>query len=539
MDKRVIDVPAYAAPDTRAVQGPSAGALWLFIAMLGAIPTFWIGFFALGRAWTLPEYSHGPLIPVLSFFLFLRHLKTVPPVADPTGSRWQGVLVTIFALLVAAIGNLARIPDIVTYGMITWVYGILLAGFGWERGRQFWPPVVHLVFMLPLPAFLYWKISIFLQFFSSELGVELIRCICIPVFHDGNVIDLGVYKLQVAEACSGLRYLFPALSFSYIFAVLYRGPMWHKAVLLLSAAPITILMNSFRIGAIGVIVDNFGIAHAEGFVHLFEGWVIFTICVLILFGLARLLQRIRGDRRPLHQALDLDVSGMWTQTKRVLRTPASLALAFAAIATTATGAAWHLAPERVAVDVARDPLVLFPNRIEGWTAGTAQRLAPNIEAVLAADDYLNVAYSSPGAAQPVDFFVAYYTDQAGGAGIHSPEVCIPAGGWEMSRITRRNVPVSLPDGTVRELPVNRAIVQKGLQQQVVYYWFEQRGRHLTSDYVVKATTVLDAVTRGRTDGALVRVITPIGSGERQEQADARLAGFLQDMLPILPRYIPE
>lgn len=518
---------------------PSAGSLWLLVAILGGLPTFWIGFFALGRAWSQPEYSHGPLIPILSLYLFLRHLKEVPPDPDASASRWQGVLVTIFALLVAAVGNLARIPDIVTYGMIIWVYGILLSGFGWERGRQFWPPVVHLVFMLPLPAFMYWKLSIFLQFLSSELGVELIRWFGIPVFLDGNVIDLGVYKLQVAEACSGLRYLFPALSFSYIFAVLYRGPMWHKAVLLLSAAPITILMNSFRIGAIGVIVDNFGIEHAEGFVHLFEGWVIFTICVLILFGLARFLQLIRGDRRPLHQALDLDTSGLWTQAKRVLRTPASIGLALAAIATTATGAAWHLAPERVSVDVVRDPLALFPNRLADWNAGSAQRLAPNIEAVLAADDYLNVAYSSPRAAQPVDFFVAYYTDQAGGAGIHSPEVCIPAGGWEMSRITQHVVPVNRPDGSVWNLPVNRAIVQKGLQQQVVYYWFEQRGRHLTSDYVVKATTVLDAVTRGRTDGALVRVITPIGGGERQAEADARLEVFLQDMLPILPRYIPE
>ena len=184
-------------------------------------------------------------------------------------------------------GNLARIPDIVTYAMILWIYGLILVSFGWQRGRQFWPPVLHLVFMLPLPAILYWQLSIKLQFFSSEIGVALIRAMDIPVFLDGNVIDLGVYKLQVAEACSGLRYLFPVMSFSYIFSVLYRGPIWHKAVLLLSAAPITVLMNAFRIGMIGVLVDRYGIEQAEGFLHYFEGWVIFIACVLILFGLAR------------------------------------------------------------------------------------------------------------------------------------------------------------------------------------------------------------------------------------------------------------
>ena len=104
-----------------------------------------------------------------------------------------------------------------------------------------------------------------------------------PVFLDGNVIDLGVYKLMVAEACSGLRYLFPIMSFTYVFAVLYRGPRWHKAVLLLSAVPIAVLMNSFRIGVIGILVDRYGIAQAEGFLHVFEGWVVFLTCIGILF----------------------------------------------------------------------------------------------------------------------------------------------------------------------------------------------------------------------------------------------------------------
>nr|WP_231040479.1 archaeosortase/exosortase family protein [Bacillus velezensis] len=85
--------------------------------------------------------------------------------------------------------------------------------------------------MLPLPQILYWELTIALQLISSELGVWLIRLADIPVFLEGNIIDLGVYKLQVADACSGLRYLFPILSFSYLMAILYRGPFWHKAVL--------------------------------------------------------------------------------------------------------------------------------------------------------------------------------------------------------------------------------------------------------------------------------------------------------------------
>ncbi|MFN3262675.1 MAG: VPLPA-CTERM-specific exosortase XrtD [Pikeienuella sp.] len=511
-----------------------AGPALFLLAAGTAIAVFWYGFFALFAAWTLPEYSHGPLIPLLSLYLFLRQLRAAPPAPAVVNDRWPGVWLLVFTLALGILGNVARIPDIVTYAMILWFYAVLLIGFGARYGAQFWPPVLHLVFMLPLPSFIYWKLSITLQFISSEIGVWLIRLLGIPVFLDGNIIDLGVYKLHVAEACSGLRYLFPVMSFSYIFAVLYQGPTWHKAVLLLSAAPITVLMNSFRIGVIGVMVDNYGIEHAEGFLHFFEGWVIFISCVLILFGLARLMQRLAGDRRPLSEALDLEFTGIGEQMGRILKIGASQAMLAAAILTAGAAAAWHLSPDREVVSPRRDGLVLFPRTLGEWRSGPAEILDPNIERVLGADDYHAVTFSSPEERAPVDLFIAYYNRQTEGSGIHSPEVCIPAGGWEMSRIQQTEA--QLTDG--RTVPVNRAVIQKGLSQQLVYYWFDGRGRRMTSDYVAKGMTLLDAVTRGRTDGSLVRVITPIIPGEPEGEADRRLRALMDELVDVLPRFVP-
>lgn len=88
------------------------------------------------------------------------------------------------------------------------------------------------------------------------------------------------------------------------------------------------------------------------------------------------------------------------------------------------------------------------------------------------------------------------------------------------------------------LPVNRAIIQKGLSRQLVLYWFEQRGRQMTSGYAAKAVTLWDALTKGRTDGALVRVVTPIPLGETPTEAEERLVRFLGHSLEVLPRYIP-
>ena len=416
------------------------GLFWLGLAVLGTLPLFRLGFEGLAEAWARPEFSHGPVIPVLSFYMFLRELKAVPPVPEPVAGRWPGVALIGLALLIAVAGNLAGIDHLVFYALIVWVGGLVLTGFGWARGKAFWPSVLHLVFMLPLPQFLYWKLSTALQLVSSGVGVELVRLAGVPVFLDGNIIDLGVYKLQVAEACSGLRYLFPIMSFTYVFAVLYRGAVWHKLVLLFSAVPLAIAMNAVRIGVIGILVDRHGIAQAEGFLHAFEGWVIFLACIAILFLMAKLMQRLSGDRRPLGEALELDFSGLGRQLARVRDAAPSPALVAAACLTLTISAAWLAAPPRAAATPEREPFALFPTELGGWS-GVQDALSPDVEASLGADDYLSAWFTSPDGTQGVDLFLTFYAVQTDGEAIHSPEVCLPGAGWEVSAI--RAVPVEL------------------------------------------------------------------------------------------------
>ncbi|MEO0566869.1 MAG: VPLPA-CTERM-specific exosortase XrtD [Pseudomonadota bacterium] len=513
------------------------GLLWFTLLVLGSIPIFWIGLESLAVAWATPEYSHGPLIPIISLYLFLRELRQAPVPNPDIRDRWPGIVIIAMALCVAILGNLTRIPDIVTYAMIFWVAGVVLTVFGWKRGKTHQLPVLHLVFMLPLPNFVYWKLTIFLQGISSEIGVWFVQLAGVSVFLEGNVIDLGVYKLQVAEACSGLRYLFPILSFSYLFAILYRGPMWHKAVLLLAAVPLTVLMNSFRIGVIGVLVNSYGIGHAEGFLHFFEGWVIFISCIGILFLMAIALQRMTRDPKPLAEAIDLDTQGLGTIMGRFPAIRPSMALAAGAVLTLAVSLAWTVQQSRVGdvPKIDREPFALFPHQINDWS-GAASQLEPEVEEVLGATDYLNITYAQAGAAQPVNMFVAFYDKQTEGDGIHSPEVCLPVGGWEIFTLEEHQVDTGIVN--FGSFNVNRAVIQKELSQQLVYYWFEQRGKRETNDFKAKIGVVVDSLTIGRTDGALVRYVTPIGEDETEAEADARLQGFLKESLEKLPRFVP-
>lgn len=515
----------------------AAGVFLLALATLSAGWFFIDGLDALLTAWQTPEYSHGPLIPVLSALMFLRELKQYPPQDGPVPDRWPGVAVIALAFGFGALGKLSQVDDIVAYATIIWVAGIILVTMGWSRGRHFWPAVLHLVYMLPLPATLYYKVSIWLQMVSSEIGVAILKLLSVPVFLEGNIIDLGVMRLHVAEACSGLRYLFPIMSFSYIFAVLYRGPKWHKAVLLLAAVPITVFMNSVRIAMAGIIANVYGIEWLEGFTHFFEGWVIFIICIVLLFALARLMLLFHPGRPTLADALDLDTSGLLAQAGRIRLVQPSAAMMVAAFLGLAAFGSWQFVSQDRGQPVQRSSFAMFPMQLGNWRQqGSEQRLTPDIAKALGADDYRQVTMMRDAATPTVGLFMAFYHDQSKG-GVHSPEICLPSSGWEIAKLERVDIAPRL--GVEGKFPLNRAIIQKGETRMMVYYWFQQGDRRVAWDVAAKFYLLADGIRTGQTDGGIVRLTTLMGSGESEEAAEARLLDITRGVIAPLPRFMPE
>ena len=506
---------------------------WLILAVAGVAAFYGQALASLGVAWQRPEYSYGPLVPLITLFMALRELQRHPPLTDGA-SRAPGLALVLAGLLLGLLGNAAQIPDIATYGFILLIGGFILVLAGTRQGLRFWPGWVHLVFMLPLPHFLYLHVSTALQGISSRIGVGLIDALGIPVLLDGNIIDLGTYQLQVAEACSGLTYLFPMLSFGWLVALLYIGPNWHRAVIFLAAVPIAILMNAFRIGVIGVLVNRFGIAQAEGFLHFFEGWVVFMSATAILYAVAVLLQRtVAAETRP-PAVLDLSLDGLWRPLGRLRELRASPALAAASIMVCLSGMLWLVQPGTTSAPVERRSFAVLPMEIGGWRGSEAPLDAATLR-TLGADDHLNASFAQ--GSQSIDLLLTFYNAQTGGkSGVHSPAVCLPAGGWEVSHWSRR--PVALGGEAPHSLTVNRAVIQKGMERRLVYYWFEQRGRQTPSEYAVKFRLLQDAITTGRSDGGLVRLVTPIAAGEDEAAAEARLDDMLRALVPLLPAHFP-
>ena len=192
------------------------------------------------------------------------------------------------------VGELSTLFVILHVSVWVVLVGLTIALLGVRGARTIAFPLGYLLTVIPLPMFLYANLSSQLQLWSSSLGVGCLQLVAMA-FREGNIIDLGPVQLQVVEACSGIRYLLPLTSLALLSAYLFKDKMWKRVVLVLSSIPISILINGFRIGMIGVLVELYGKGAAEGFYHLFEGWVIFMVSLALLILEMGLLGTIRAS----------------------------------------------------------------------------------------------------------------------------------------------------------------------------------------------------------------------------------------------------
>ncbi len=197
---------------------------------------------------------------------------------------------------------------------------------------------------------------------------------------------------------------------------------------------------------------------------------------------------------------------------------------------------WQTIPDRGAGDVARDSFALFPRSLGDWEqTGAARTLSAGVVNVLGADDYHSVNFAKPGAGATVELFSAWYQDQSQG-GVHSPEICLPGGGWEIAWLERTDLTEAMEWDS--PFMINRAIIQKGETRMMVFYWFDQKGRKIAWDMAAKYWLLVDGVRTGRTDGALVRLTTRILPDESDAEAEARLMDIMRDAMSRLDRFVP-
>jgi exosortase len=296
--------PTYTAPVSAPATAPlaaSASDRWsvgsVYAIALGALALVYAPVVvALISDWeTNPNYSHGFIMPfAVGFVLWQQRgrLRTLP--AKP--SVW-GVVIALVALAEYLVGLLGAEFFLQRTSLLLLLAGGIVYLYGWQHLRMQLFSLALLFLAIPLPAILFNAIAFPLQLLASSWAAALLALFGIPVFREGNVLQLPQRTLDVAEACSGIRSLFSLVALAMLVAYFVPARFWVRIGLVVSAVPIALAANAFRIAATGLIGRWFGAQYSEGFFHLFSGWLIFVFAFGGLLLEASLVSRWFGRRR--------------------------------------------------------------------------------------------------------------------------------------------------------------------------------------------------------------------------------------------------
>lgn len=248
--------------------------IWLYAPVLGRLVRQW---------WTDPNFSHGFFVPAFSFYILwqkrdeLRSLLSAP-------SSW-GLGVMFLSLCTLILGVFGAELFLSRMSLIFLLAGMVIFLSGWQMLRAVLFPLAFLALMVPIPSIILNEITFPLQILASKLSASLLPLLGVPVFREGNVINLPSMPLEVADACSGIHSLLSLTCLAIMYGYLLEKRVGIRVILAVASIPIAVAANAFRIVGTGLLVQYWDPDKAEGFFHQFTGWLIFVVSLLMLFAL--------------------------------------------------------------------------------------------------------------------------------------------------------------------------------------------------------------------------------------------------------------
>jgi exosortase len=238
----------------------------------------------------IPDYGHGFLVPLFSVYIMWENRNVLRD--TPIRQSWAGLPLVVLGLCTVILGVygadlfLSRISFLILLAGLIWT----LLGRPMLRALMF--PLLALLLAIPFPEIVFNKITFPLQLLATQLASSVLSLLGVPVLYEGNVIELPVMKLEVAEACSGIRSLMSLFTLAIFYGYFLERGVWRRVTLALASVPIAVAANAARIVGTGLCVQYWDPQKALGFFHEFSGWVIFVISLILLYLVHRLMQLI-------------------------------------------------------------------------------------------------------------------------------------------------------------------------------------------------------------------------------------------------------
>ncbi len=249
--------------------------------------------------WNDPNFSHGFFVPAFSAFMIWQQRRRLA--AQAVVPCWFGLVVIAGALTILIVGVLGAELFLSRSSFVFLLGGLVIHFLGWRLFRAMLFPWAFLFLMIPLPAIIFNEIAFPLQLLASRLASLLLALLGVPVLREGNVLQLPTMALEVVEACSGIRSLLSLVTLAIIYGYLLDTGVLRRVLLAVAAVPIAVAANGLRVMGTGFLAHYWSAEKAEGFFHIFSGWVIFVLSLGMLFslhGVMRALGRLRTARKP-------------------------------------------------------------------------------------------------------------------------------------------------------------------------------------------------------------------------------------------------
>jgi exosortase len=247
--------------------------------------------------WSDPDYAHGFFVPLFSgYVLWQQRGRWINSEVAPSNF---GFLVMLFGVVLLLGGSLGAELFTSRFSLLVLLAGMVLFLGGWKRLRSVSFPLGFLIFMIPLPAIIYNQITFPLQLLASRVATSWLEFIQVPVFREGNILNLPNYSLEVVEACSGVRSLMTLISLAVAYGYFADRRPWVRVVLPVLMIPIAIISNATRIVGTGFLTYHFGPQAAQGFFHEFSGWIIFVVALILMIVCHMILRRFGNHQKQI------------------------------------------------------------------------------------------------------------------------------------------------------------------------------------------------------------------------------------------------
>ena len=475
----------------------------------------------IGTAWTSNYlYSYGVAVPLISGYVIWTRFDKIRSLSHRP-DYLLGPVTVLAGISLLLLGHVAAVEAIQQLSLVVTLVGCVLLVFGRDVFRATWFPILYLLLALPIWDAIIGRLQTPSQTLSARIAADLLRVSGIPAGHEGTLVLLPNLTLQVMRECSGVNQLISIVAMALPAAFLWLGTYLRRLTLVAIAVGLAYLSNGFRIALVGFLGYHKWSNGQLATLHLMEGLIVSVVGYALLFASLSLLSKLkyRGRRG---NASSESISSTEPAISPGLRF-ASLNLLLPLVLLCA--AIFQATFQPAEVGLIRT-LNALPDQIDQWTADQKPPSQPNVRFPQADDAFMRAYRKASG--ERVWLYIGYQRSQRDGKELVVLQNEGPA--VAMSQLTLPRVTDSVE--------LNELTRADGRLQHGMVFWYDLNGRVVANRYQAKGYLLLDALTRGRTNGAVVMVGWEAPAGAQFHGLREDAIGFIKSLLPLLPQYIP-